>query len=363
MRIGNGLLGGEVLPGAINAGCESLVCRPKRAGLISHAKKTFFIIGICLSFVSSGNVIADSKYASKERATIARAHMSRARALLVEALAEFEESRKYARPDLLIDSEDWRLRVVSLTEQLNRVIDPRPRVTREGAVFRAPPRLVKRERDELPPVTEPARSRSDYGERERMRERQEARARFYEGVGSKEEPVAVAKAGSGKISMPEEFNLPEIPVEKKSSASEGKMVVEKGKGQVVFPDELMPDTSGKTQDLKEKSEKPSVDSKLIDAVGDSKATQPVYDDDEQEYDDEEDFVQATGSSPSGANETGSSAPKGNAADRASFTALPGIINDDEVGNISPEVAERQLTEDEELTRRLEESISKRLRDK
>ena len=98
-------------------------------------KKSKVLVGLVTVGVSlcSGLVNAEQQYASRERATVARAHMSRARTLLVEALAEFEESKKYARPDMLIDSEDWRLRVVSLTEQLNRVVDPQPRVTKRGS--------------------------------------------------------------------------------------------------------------------------------------------------------------------------------------------------------------------------------------
>ena len=57
-----------------------------------------------------------SRYASVERTSAARGHYARARALLVEALAEFEQGRRLARPDMLIDSEEWRISLISRTE-------------------------------------------------------------------------------------------------------------------------------------------------------------------------------------------------------------------------------------------------------
>src|SRR5262245_45071890 len=80
---------------------------------------------------------ADTTYASEQRHAAAIGHYARARTMLVEALAEFEEARKLARPDLLVDPEEWRLNVISRTEELNRLLDPKPRVTRDGVQFRA----------------------------------------------------------------------------------------------------------------------------------------------------------------------------------------------------------------------------------
>lgn len=85
-------------------------------------------------------------YATLQRKDTALGHYARSRAMLVEALAEFEQARKIARPDMLIDPEEWRLSVISRTEELNRILDPKPRVTRGGAVFRANKLLIRRER-------------------------------------------------------------------------------------------------------------------------------------------------------------------------------------------------------------------------
>lgn len=296
------------------------------------------MLALGLGSIAPGEVSADTKYASKERSTIARAHMSRARALLVEALAEFEESRKYARPDLLIDSEDWRLRVVSLTEQLNRVVDPRPRVTREGAVFRAPPRLVKRQVERLPDVSDGAKTRSDYGEKQRLKERQESRARLYKEEESEEKEINISLNDSKVVSqdeLPDELDLPEEP----------KFGLSKDKASV-FPEELLPSSSN-GQDI-EDSDLGALKSRNSEIVDD-------LDELEESYDSVHDSIQR--------NDEVSTQNLRKAEDQASFNNLPGVISDDEVEEISPKVIEKQLTEDEELTKRLEESISKRLKDR
>lgn len=119
-------------------------------------------------------------YASPERTRGAVGYYARARTMLVEALAEFEQGRKLARPDVLIDSEEWRLTLISLTEQLNRVIDPQPRVTQQGVIFRGNPRMIRREKDRTPSVSDGAQASSIRGEQQRLRELEAARAKLYE---------------------------------------------------------------------------------------------------------------------------------------------------------------------------------------
>lgn len=141
-----------------------------------------YLLCIATIVVFSGTVQTASaqEYASKQRARVAVGYYARARAMLVEALAEFEQGRKTAQPDMLLDSEEWRLSLISLTEQLNRLVDPKPKVTLEGARFTANPRMIKREHDRLPPVADGAKDSNTYGERDRMRTKQAARAKMYE---------------------------------------------------------------------------------------------------------------------------------------------------------------------------------------
>lgn len=89
-------------------------------------------------------------YASESSANRAKGHYARARALLVEALSEFEQAKAIASPDLLLDSKKWQLSVVSRAEELNRVLDPKPLVSRDGARFRASALRVKHRKDQAP---------------------------------------------------------------------------------------------------------------------------------------------------------------------------------------------------------------------
>ena len=153
-------------------------------GWRKDAAKTLFcgVVAVTCQVTAFGIFASDAQaqqqYASKNRTNAALGHYARARAMLVEALAEFEQGRKYARPDMLLDPEEWRLSVVSRTEELNRVIDPRPRVTRAGVQFRANKMLIRRERDRLPAVTDGAQDRNTYGEEQRKKELQATRAQL-----------------------------------------------------------------------------------------------------------------------------------------------------------------------------------------
>lgn len=120
--------------------------------------------------------LADTTYASEQRHAAAVGHYARARTMLVEALQEFEEARKLARPDLLVDPEEWRLNVISRTEELNRILDPKPRVTRDGVQFRANKLLIRREKQRLPAVADGAQDSNIYGEQSRRAEMRGARA-------------------------------------------------------------------------------------------------------------------------------------------------------------------------------------------
>lgn len=147
---------------------------------------------IC-SFPGTGS--ADT-YASDQRKDAALGHYARARAMLVSALAEFEQGRKFARPDMLIDSEEWRLSIISRTEELNRVLDPKPRVTRDGVRFKANPLMIRRERDRTPPVADGAKDNNTAGESARRTERQTARAKLE--LEDESEPVTVIHEQTAK---------------------------------------------------------------------------------------------------------------------------------------------------------------------
>ncbi|MCC6953079.1 MAG: hypothetical protein IT290_03080 [Deltaproteobacteria bacterium] len=70
-----------------------------------------------------------------ERRAASLAHYARARTMLLESLAEFERARDIARPDLLIDGEQWRNNVISRAQELDRVLNPQPRSVAGGVAL------------------------------------------------------------------------------------------------------------------------------------------------------------------------------------------------------------------------------------
>lgn len=330
--------------------------------------RNLVLLGSCLM---STQCLAEQQYASRERATVARAHISRARSLMVEALAEFEESKKYARPDMLIDSEDWRLRVISLTEQLNRIVDPKPRVTREGAVFRTPPRLVKRQKDQLPDVADGAYSRSDAGERARMKQKQQERARLF----SEKEK---SQQGS-KSNLPADLALPEEPIledlrknEKKSDSTQqqesknlfsndlmpqiqdskeapAKKLEDKsiaGKGKIVEEDKIvesLPVEPKKSIVGEAKEVEVPIENKLQNEAQNELQKQPIVDDESDIDVSENQLIPPQEKAKSNSIITNDSVP----------------TVDDEAG-LTEEEAAKQVTEDDELARKLEDSLSQKL---
>ncbi|MCB0360388.1 MAG: hypothetical protein KDD44_12155, partial [Bdellovibrionales bacterium] len=57
----------------------------------------------CSAVLATWSTTHAEEYASDQRAEAARGHYARARALLIEALAEFDRGRRSARPDVLRD--------------------------------------------------------------------------------------------------------------------------------------------------------------------------------------------------------------------------------------------------------------------
>ncbi len=79
-----------------------------------------------------GREMASAEYASPERAQAAIGHYSRARALLVQAMREFDEGRQMARPDLVINPDVWTATLNTRAEELNHIISPEARESAGG---------------------------------------------------------------------------------------------------------------------------------------------------------------------------------------------------------------------------------------
>ena len=192
-------------------------------------------LGLLLMFPNIQTAKADD-YAAKERSNAAVGHYARARAMLVEALAEFEQGRKYARPDMLLDPEEWRLNLISRTEELNRILDPRPRVTREGVRFQANSMLIRREKDRLPSVSDGAQTSNTFGEELRKKEMKAARARL-----DQLQSEIEAKEQAGDEAMAGEEPAEEAPT-KSSKEAKGSKAKDRGLDEAINSLSSIPST-------------------------------------------------------------------------------------------------------------------------
>ena len=77
-----------------------------------------------------------------EELSSAIGHYSRARALLIAAVKEFDDGRKFANPDIILDSGAWRSTVIDRAEDLERVLAPQAKASKSGIKFEAYPELL-----------------------------------------------------------------------------------------------------------------------------------------------------------------------------------------------------------------------------
>lgn len=92
--------------------------------------------------VTAGNVSADTKEEGilvVENAELSAAigHYTRARKLLLAALKEFDKGSSIANPEVLIDVEAWRQSVSDRAEDLQIIISPQPRISKDGVHYDA----------------------------------------------------------------------------------------------------------------------------------------------------------------------------------------------------------------------------------
>src|SRR5690606_14975 len=105
-----------------------------------------------------------------------------------------------------------------------------------GAVFRTPPRFIKRQKNQLPEVADAAKSRSDIGEKARLKRKQEERAQFFNNS------VDPQRTNERVAKLPADLNLPDepdldAPVAEKTGDN---LTNEAGKAKNLFSNELMP---------------------------------------------------------------------------------------------------------------------------
>ena len=108
--------------------------------------KNLFVVLVVAGLMGQSSVRAEEstgiERASGEKLSIAVGHYSRARALLIAAVREFDQGYKLANPNVLLDSQQWRSSLIDRTQELDRVLDPQPRTSRLGVQFEADTRLL-----------------------------------------------------------------------------------------------------------------------------------------------------------------------------------------------------------------------------
>ncbi len=106
------------------------------------------ILAVLLFFL----MIPASSIAEKSKSTIqvvkgqqlsaAIGHYARARSLMIAAIREFDKGLVLGNPAALIDAKEWRNSVIDRAEDLERILAPQPRATKDGANFSPDSRLL-----------------------------------------------------------------------------------------------------------------------------------------------------------------------------------------------------------------------------
>jgi hypothetical protein len=89
-----------------------------------------------IAAVQADEPAAPASFASPERVQAATGHYARAQKLLLEAMKEFDAGRKIARPDLVVNPEQWRGSVSAKADELSRLVSPQSRETAGGNRYR-----------------------------------------------------------------------------------------------------------------------------------------------------------------------------------------------------------------------------------
>lgn len=69
-------------------------------------------------------------------------HFARARSLLIAAVNEFDRGTGLVDPEAIMDVQRFRATLLDRSEELERILDPQPRVTRSGVQYSPDVRLL-----------------------------------------------------------------------------------------------------------------------------------------------------------------------------------------------------------------------------
>ena len=111
----------------------------KSKSTAQHTKKATAEKGVAAESIKKG-VSIDTLQGPRLAAAIG--HYSRARALLISAVNEFDAGLKIANPDLLMNSDGWRRAVMDQASELDKVLSPQAASPTGGVKYPADSRLL-----------------------------------------------------------------------------------------------------------------------------------------------------------------------------------------------------------------------------
>ncbi|MEZ4753083.1 MAG: hypothetical protein R3A13_02095 [Bdellovibrionota bacterium] len=107
--------------------------------------KILAICAISISFTANSSAETKSlglEEAKPEQLAAATGHYAKSRTLLIAAVREFDKAMQIAQPGALLDVNEFRNSLISRAEELERVLDPQPRISESGVKFEAYPSII-----------------------------------------------------------------------------------------------------------------------------------------------------------------------------------------------------------------------------
>ena len=241
------------------------------SSLRTSSRFIFFSTGLfgLVLFYPAPAICAESiANVSPERAAAATAHYARARALLVEALSEFEHASRIANPDVLVDSQRWRRSIVSRAEDLNRVLDPKPRVTRSGVRMKANSRLIYHGRSRNQEVLDKVSSDNGVIDSGSSKARAAVKASRQALEEKKITQVEREKKEEPSRSRLVDFSKPKEPAKKVEIIAPKKQEEERAVSAAYDPKTQLPEADGESIDLEQElyDEDPEIAKAIANAI-------------------------------------------------------------------------------------------------
>lgn len=112
----------------------------KMLNFMKIAKHLFLLltIALCLCLTNlSAEGLNDDNLLTAEGSKLdgAKGHFKRAHGLLIAAIREFDKGTSLASPEYIINIEAWRADVQDRADDLNIILSPQPRISKEGVNY------------------------------------------------------------------------------------------------------------------------------------------------------------------------------------------------------------------------------------